>query len=652
MFKLISINQSAFIKGRQIVDGILIANEITNFAKKKGLNLMMFKVDFEKAFDSVNWGFFNLNHEWCDWIYRCISSASVSILVNGSPSDEFSMSRGLRQGDPLSPFLFLIVGEALQVLTLEACEKGLYKGIKLASSNRNLSLIQYADDALFFGKWSKRNVSNLLKMLNCFKEVSGLKINFSKSRIFGIGIRQDEVSKVASIFNCQADSLPFIYLGLPVGNNMNKSSAWEAVIEKFNRRLNLWKARTLSIGGRTTLIKSVLTSLPLNLEGIRRRFFWGFNETKKGIYWVAWKKIMARKEDGGLNIQSLKFMNLALLAKWHWRFLDNGEALWKEVILEIYGSDPLTRPIHMGSSAWNAILEVNDTIEKMGVGLQSAFHKSIANGSLSTFWDVKVTAAGPKIRDMFPRLFAQETNKDVPFKDRWILRESSWIGKWEWRSVIRGKTLTELRDLEKLLENMNLKESGEDSWSWKMDSQGVFTVNKLSKLLHKRIAPPEICDFANFWNPLVPLKVSLFTWPAVVTLTSVDCCLCGLEPEDIDHCCFRCSKIDALWRKVWGWCDMSEPRTDSLSSFKIRILHGDFQRVRSVTIRAVLMITVWLIWWWRNRILHSPQEERGKLQQEDLFPVVQRMANLWITNRKPTLKGIWQHWSSFPSDLD
>ncbi|KAJ9543258.1 hypothetical protein OSB04_022965 [Centaurea solstitialis] len=162
-----------------------------------------------------------------------------------------------------------------------------------------------------------------------------------------------------------------------------------------------------------------------------------------------------------------------------------------------------------------------------------------------------------------------------------------------------------LRDLEKLLENMNLKESGEDSWSWKMDSQGVFTVNKLSKLLQKRIAPPEICDFANFWNALVPSKVNLFTWRLLlntiptkvnlqqrgVTLTSVDCCLYGLEPEDIDHCCFRCSKIDALWRKVWGWCDMSEPRMDSLSSFKIRILHGDFQRVRSVTIRAVLMIT-------------------------------------------------------------
>jgi len=102
-----------------------------------------------------------------------------------------------------------------------------------------------------------------MKLLSCFKEVSGLKINFSKSRIFGVGITQEEVSMVASIFNCQAASLPFIYLGLPVGDNMNKKLAWEVVIESFNRRLNLWKARTLSIGGRTTLINSVLTSLPL-----------------------------------------------------------------------------------------------------------------------------------------------------------------------------------------------------------------------------------------------------------------------------------------------------------------------------------------------------------------------------------------------------
>ena len=128
--------------------------------------------------------------------------------------------------------------------------------------------------------------------------------------------------------------------------------------------------------------------------------------------------------------------------------------------------------------------------------------------------------------------------------------------------------------MENLLANMNFKESGEDSWSWTMDSQDVFTVNKLSNLLQKRMAPPEIREVANFWSSLIPLKVNLFIWRLLlnaiptkinlqqrgIPLNSVDCGLCGREPEDVEHCFFRCSKIDTLWRKVWSWCDASGQR--------------------------------------------------------------------------------------------
>ncbi|GJZ76785.1 putative RNA-directed DNA polymerase [Tanacetum coccineum] len=265
---VISPNQTAFLAGRQILDGSLIANEIIHMAKIENHDLLLFKVDFKKAFDSVS---------------------SISVLINGSPSNEFKMERGLRQGDPLSPFLFHLVAEALQVSIIEACNKGLFKGVYLAEDGSNVSLLQYADDALFFGKWSRY----LILILKCFEEASGLKVNLSKSIIFGVGVGLDEVEAMASSLNCSHDNLPFMYLGLPVGKSMNFCDGWSEVVNRIQNRLLAWKAKSLSIGGR--LIKSVLGSIPIyflslfkaplkvinTLESLRRRFFWGFKEDQR-----------------------------------------------------------------------------------------------------------------------------------------------------------------------------------------------------------------------------------------------------------------------------------------------------------------------------------------------------------------------------------
>ncbi|GKB89145.1 reverse transcriptase domain, reverse transcriptase zinc-binding domain protein, partial [Tanacetum coccineum] len=127
----------------------------------------------------------------------------------------------------------------------------------------NISLLQYADDALFFGKWSRLNARNLIVILKCFEEASGLKVNLSKSKLYGVGVSIEEVKAVASSLCCINDSLPFIYLGLPVGKKMHLSDGWGEVINRLRNRLSVWKARSLSIGGRLILIKYVLDSIPI-----------------------------------------------------------------------------------------------------------------------------------------------------------------------------------------------------------------------------------------------------------------------------------------------------------------------------------------------------------------------------------------------------
>jgi hypothetical protein len=137
--KVISETQSAFVKYRKILDGILLANEVVNDVNKRKKEMLMFKVDFEKAYDSVEWGYLDsvmakmgFSTKWRQWIMTCVSSATVSVLVNGSPTNEFSMRRGLRQGDPLSPFMFLIAAEGLNVMLKASVDSGLFKGYLLS----------------------------------------------------------------------------------------------------------------------------------------------------------------------------------------------------------------------------------------------------------------------------------------------------------------------------------------------------------------------------------------------------------------------------------------------------------------------------------------------------------------------------------------
>nr|GEY49097.1 putative RNA-directed DNA polymerase, eukaryota, reverse transcriptase zinc-binding domain protein [Tanacetum cinerariifolium] len=221
-----------------------MVNEIISWASKKKERLFVLKVDFEKAFDSMNWNFLDhtmeqmgFSFKWRWWIRGCLNNAFGSALIIGSPSKEFSFQKGLRQGDPLSLFLFIIAMEAFHVTLQEAKAKGRFKGIKVGTNSIVISHLQFADDALILGKWSLDNAKNLCQILRCFHMDSELKLNFSKSTFFGVGVTNLEINHFAAILCCQPSSLPCFYLGLPIDANMNMVCHWKPIIEKFYKRL-------------------------------------------------------------------------------------------------------------------------------------------------------------------------------------------------------------------------------------------------------------------------------------------------------------------------------------------------------------------------------------------------------------------------------
>ncbi|MCH83902.1 cysteine-rich receptor-like protein kinase, partial [Trifolium medium] len=154
--------------GRNLVDGVMVVNEVVDSAKRLGKECLIFKVDFEKAYDSVDWGFleymlrrFGFCDVWIGWIRACVFGGNLSVLVNGSPTGEINIQRGLKQGDPLAPFLFLLVAEGFGGVMRRAGELHLFKGFKVQNEGPMISHLQYADDTLCIGEASVDNLWTL-----------------------------------------------------------------------------------------------------------------------------------------------------------------------------------------------------------------------------------------------------------------------------------------------------------------------------------------------------------------------------------------------------------------------------------------------------------------------------------------------------------
>jgi hypothetical protein len=157
--------------------------------------------------------------------------------VNGSPTNEINIQRGLKQGDPLAPFLFLLVAEGFAGLMRSAVEKNLFKGFGIGTDGLSVSHLQYTDDTLCIGDATMENIWVLKAILRGFEFASGLKVNFGKSCLIDVNVPNGFMITACDFLNCKRGEIPFWYLGLPVGVNPKRASTWEPMVECLRKRL-------------------------------------------------------------------------------------------------------------------------------------------------------------------------------------------------------------------------------------------------------------------------------------------------------------------------------------------------------------------------------------------------------------------------------
>jgi hypothetical protein len=338
MESLISSSQNVFVGGRQTLDSVLIANECLDSRLKSSIPGILCKLDIEKAYDHVNWNCLpyllermGFGYRWCHWMKTCISTVQFSVLVNGSPEGFFGSSQGLRQGDSLSPLLFLLIMEVLSRLLQKTEEAGLIRGFQagmLGGIEVRISHLLFADDTIVFCDAVPKQVLHIRKVLSCFEAITGLRVNLAKSEMVPVGV-VDSMQPLADLLCCRIGVLPILYLGMPLGAQYKALNVWNLALEKIERWLASWQTLYLSKGGRLTLLKSTLASLPTyflslftipvsvarRIEKLQRNFLWGGMGDALKYHLVSWDQICSAIPYGGLGVKNLKVFNKALLGK-------------------------------------------------------------------------------------------------------------------------------------------------------------------------------------------------------------------------------------------------------------------------------------------------------------------------------------------------
>ena len=603
---MVSPNQSAFIKGHFIQDNFMMVQQTVRFLHSQKQPRILLKLDITKAFDSVSWPFLlevlhklGFGPRWRDLLCGLLVTSSTQVLLNGTPGERIQYRRGLRQGDPLSPMLFILVMDVLNSMVSRAATEGLLQPLSRRPIQHRISL--YADDVALFLQPAAEDINLTLDILSLFGEASGLKTNVQKSNVLPIQCSDEDLEIITSLLPCEVLSFPCKYLGLPLSLRKLTKDQVQPIIDRIADQLPAWKADLMTKAGRVVQVQFVLTAMLIYLlmatdlpawafkaiDKIRRGFVWrGRKEAKGGHCLIAWPKVCRAKELGGLGISDLKSLSCSLRVRWPWLMKTEPNKPWASLSLQVSK-------------------EVEDL-------LAMAVCSEVGNGANTLFWRDK-WLDGRSIKDLVPGLFAlvpkRKSNRRTVLE---ALTDDKWIE--DLHGDISVEALMEYLYVWDLVQEVELQPETPDRHIWRISPTGVYTARSAYDALFQGAVLFE--PFERIWKSWAPSKCRFFMWlVAHQRCWTADrlakrglphpnrCPLCDQDEENIQHLLVGCVFARDFWFQLLhfvGLAALSPQPTDfSFAEWWEKVERQVCDEMRS-GLNSLIILGSWTIWKHRN----------------------------------------------------